>query len=143
MLATLMLATLSAFNAKPGGEGFEIYVNNSLVLQQFGTGMNNVKSLSLADYGAKDEIMIKYHHCGKTGKNRVVTIKNGNDKVLKTLRFTDVNSPVSGMKFKLAEILSLKKDNEGTLKLFYASTELPGGRMLATIPSGGNGITRK
>ena len=41
-------AILFSFSANnSGGEGFEIYLNNKLVLQQYGNNMNTVKTLNL------------------------------------------------------------------------------------------------
>jgi len=47
-LAALILCTaLFSFSSGSGGEGFEIYLNNKVVLQQFGNNMNTVKTLKL------------------------------------------------------------------------------------------------
>jgi hypothetical protein len=59
-----------------GGEGFEIYLNNKLVLQQFGKDINTVKSLQLDQSVSNGQLAIRYFHCGQPGKSRVVTIKD-------------------------------------------------------------------
>jgi hypothetical protein len=125
--------TLFSFSTKPGGEGFEIYLNNKVVLQQYGGDMNTVKSLQLTQSSPADQLTIKYHHCGKIGKNRVVTIKDHQNKVLKEFRYADATIPVSPMVVNVKDILNLKKGGHNTLKLYYSSTELPNGRMLVTI----------
>ncbi len=134
--------TLFSFSTKPGGEGFEIYLNNKVVLQQYGGDMNTVKSLQLKSSSTTDKLTIKYHHCGKVGKNRVITIKDGQNKVLKEFRYTDAATPVSAMAINVKDILSLKKVSSSTLKLFYSSSELPNGRVLASINTTG-GITAR
>lgn len=134
----MMAFTLFSFSTLPGGEGFEVYLNNKIIMQRFGNQLNSPQTIQLSDASANDEITIKYHHCGRVGKNRVLTIKDNQDKVLKEIRFADVNVPVSGMSCKVKDIISLKKDNNNILKLYYSSTELPNGRLLASIVTGSN-----
>jgi hypothetical protein len=132
MSLVAIAATLLSFSPKPGGEGFEISLNNKVLIQRYGTDINTVNSLQLNQTASNDQLIIKYHHCGKVGKNRIVTIKDGQNNVLKEFRYADVSTPVAAMSLPVKDILSLKKSN-GTLKLYYASTELPNGRLLATI----------
>ena len=133
---TLALVAISialfSFAPKPGGEGFEIFLNNKLLLQRFGNEMNNSSSLQLASATANDQLVIKYHHCGQVGKNRVVTIKDEQNNVLKVFRYTDAAKPVLAISVPVKDLLSLKKGNT-VLKLYYSSTELPNGRMLTSI----------
>ena len=132
----MMAFTLFSFSTLPGGEGFEVYLNNKIIMQRFGNQLNSPQSIQLSDAAANDEITIKYHHCGRVGKNRVLTVKDSQDKVLKEIRFADVNVPVSGMSCKVKDIISLKKGNNNILKLYYSSSELPNGRLLASIITG-------
>jgi len=133
MALVAICTTLFSFSTKPGGEGFEIYLNNKVVLQQYGGDMNTVKSLQLTQSSPADQLTIKYHHCGKVGKNRIVTIKDNQNKVLKEFRYADAATPVSAMAVNVKDILSLKKGSGNSLKLYYSSSELPKGRMLVTI----------
>ena len=116
-----------------GGEGFEILVNGKVVLQKFGDDIKNVKFLDLSKTSPTDKLSIKYHHCGKVGKNRTVTIKDAEDRVLKIFRFTDVATPVGEMSCSIGDLVSLKDKGNNVLKLFYSSTELPKGRQLASV----------
>ena len=127
----LICAGFFAFTSKPGGEGFEIYLNDKVVLQQFGSEMNTVKSISLQQSSKNETLRIKYYHCGRIGKERLITIKNGQDKVLKVFRYKDAAVPSSTMTLEVKEVLNLK--NGSTLKLYYSSSELTKGRLLATI----------
>ena len=126
-------ATLLSFSPKPGGEGFEISLNNKVLIQRYGSDINAVNSLQLNQSVSNDQLIIKYHHCGKVGKNRVVAIKDGQNKLLKEFRYADVSTPVAAMSLPVKDILSLKKGSVNTLKLYYSSTELPNGRLLANI----------
>lgn len=129
--------SVQSFSLNPGGEGFEIFLNNKVVVQRFGSHINSVNNLQLNPAAVNDKLTIKYHHCGRVGKNRTVTIKDGENNVLKVFRYADANSPVAEMTLPVKDILALKKRN-GICKLFYASTELPNGRMLATLHLGNN-----
>lgn len=135
--ALLLSFILFSFSTPPGGEGFEIYLNNKVIIQRFGNDVNKPQTIKLALSSAQDEITIKYYHCGRVGKNRVLTIKDSQEKVLKEIRFADVNIPVAGMICKVKDIISLKKSNDSFLKLYYTSTELPNGRLLASVLTGG------
>jgi len=134
---TLMLvaiaATLLSFTPNFGGEGFEISLNGKIVLQQFGKEMETVKTLQLSAASPNDQLTIRYHHCGKVGKNRVVTIKDAQDNLVKEWHFKDVATAVGGMSCSVQDILSLKKGGNNVFKIYYSSTELPQGRMLTSV----------
>ncbi|MEO6232303.1 MAG: hypothetical protein ABIP10_19390 [Ferruginibacter sp.] len=132
MTLVAISATLFSFT-NLGGEGFEISLNNKVVVQHYGKPDNAPKSFRLNSYSANDQLSVKYHHCGKVGKNRVLTIKDKQNKILKEWRFADVTVPVAPMSCNVKDILSLGKTNESELKLYYTSSELPDGRMLAII----------
>lgn len=134
-----LCATLFSFtNHNTGGEGFEIYLNNRLVLEQYGSKMNIVKTLNLEKANENDVLSVRYHHCGRAGKSRTITIKDAQDKVLKEWKFTDVPDVASRMSCKVKDILDLHKGKDNTLKLYYSSSELPKGRLLASIAAAKN-----
>lgn len=125
-------AVLSSFAPKFGGEGYQIFVNSKLVLESFGKDMNTVKTISLNEFPESSLLTVRYYHCGKIGKNRVVTIRDSRQQVLKEWRYDDATEAVSGMKCGVTEIARLQKGNSD-LFLYYASSELPNGRLLAEI----------
>jgi hypothetical protein len=137
-------AMLLSFSPKPGiafgkpmatkgGEGFEIILNNKIMLQQFGNEMNTVQSLQLNQLSVNDQLNLKYYHCGKAGNNRVITFRDGQNNLLKEFRYGDAATASAAMALPVKEILELKKGKEVTLKLYYASKELPNGRMLISL----------
>jgi hypothetical protein len=134
LAAILCCAVLSSFTSMPGGEGFEVFLNNKVVLQQFGSKMNTIKTLNLDQASPDDQLAIIYHHCGQYGKNRVLTIKDGQNNTLKKWNFKDEGAR---MTCKVKDILNLQKKN-AVLKLYYSSSELPEGRQLAllSVPAG-------
>ena len=142
MSLVAIAATLLSFSPKPGGEGFEISLNNKVLIQRFGNEMNNVSSLQLNPASSNDQLIIKYHHCGRVGKNRVITIRDGQNDLLKEFRYADVSTAVGAMSLPVKDILNLKKGNANTLKLYYSSTELPNGRLLTSIVLKSNAVTQ-
>ena len=73
-----------------------------------------------------------YSHCGKLGTKRTITIKEGAT-VLKQWQFSDAGSS-KFMSVKAKEILAFQnKKDDRQLKLYYASAEMPEGKVLASI----------
>ncbi len=128
-------ATLLSFssNSPTGGEGFEILVNGKTVLQKFGSDMDNIHTLQLSKTLPTDKLTIRYHHCGRVGKNRIVTIKDGNDNTVKVWKFTDVPTPLGDMSCTMQDLISLQKNGNTSFKVYYSSTELPKGRQLVSV----------
>jgi hypothetical protein len=143
-MVLLLSAILFSFTKKTaetvfGGEGFEIYLNNKLVLQQFGSKMNEVKNISLNQTDGNGELAIRYFHCGQPGKSRVVTIKDETNVVLKEWRFGDTKTADAKLCCNVKDILALPKIKAGKkVSLYYTSTELPGGRKLAILTTNDN-----
>ena len=129
-------ASLFSFTGKWGGEGFEIYLNNKLVLQQFGKDMNQVKTISIDPSFASAQLSVKYYHCGQFGKKRVLAIKNDENKTLKQWTFGDSEKNSDAMRCGVKEILDLQKVSSNKLYLYYSSSELSKERLLATISKG-------
>ncbi len=133
MALLFICTTLFAFTAKPGGESFEIYLNNKLVLQRFGNKIDDIKSLSLNHSISNQKISVKYNHCGRVAKNRQITIRNAKNRILSILKYPDASSPMSGMEINVKDLLNLKNVNGNTLTLYYSSTQLVKGRELVHL----------
>ncbi|MGK2861700.1 MAG: hypothetical protein ACSLE0_07180 [Chitinophagaceae bacterium] len=134
LVAAFTLSTiLFSFSNGKGGEGFEIFLNNKLVIQQYGKEMNKVKSLSLDASSENDLLSIRYYHCGRVSKSKTITIRDDQDRVLKQWKFADVSDASATISCKVKDILSLRKGKSSSLKLYYSSSELPEGRLLTSI----------
>ena len=138
VMLVALATTIVSFSPSFGGEGFEISLNGKVVMQQFGKDMNTVKNLQLGQLRSTDRLTIRYHHCGHIGKNRVITIRDGQDKTLKVWRYNDSNSPLGEMLCSSQDIITFNKAGNQVLKLYYTSSELPAGRLLANIVAGNN-----
>lgn len=129
----LICAGILSFTTMPGGEGFEVFLNKKLILQRFGNQMGEAQTIRLPEGAPTDELVVKYYHCGHAGKNRIITVKNGENKTLREFRYANSANQTGGMLCKVKDIISLKKGNNSVLKLYYSSDEIPGGRLLASI----------
>jgi hypothetical protein len=142
-LLILVCATLFSFSSKKGGDSFEIMLNGKRVLQQFVYASKGVQTIQLTQTSDSDKLDIYYSHCGQVGKNRSITIKNEKDQPIKVWQFADATDKNGVMSFKLKDVLSLRKNKTDKLNLFYSSSELPAGRVLATIAGEETGIAGK
>jgi len=135
----LLCTVLFSFTIKTaetffGGEGFEVYLNNKLVLQQYGKDLNTVKTIKFDQSASNGELAIKYYHCGQPGKSRVISIKDEQNVVLKQWKFGDTKDAAAKLCCSMKDIFALPKLKEGkTVNLFYSSSELPEGRVLAIL----------
>ena len=124
-----------SFSVFPGGEGFEISLNDKVIVKRYGSDMNTVQTLQLNAAISGDKLTIKYYHCGRAGKNKTIAFKDGQNNIIKEFHFADANNPFAAMTLRVEEILKLKKGN-AILSLYYSSSELPLGKMLVKINSG-------
>src|SRR5688500_9506440 len=92
-----------------GGDTFEIYLNGKLLHQQALYNKQGVKTIALSSANYNDEMSVKFSHCGTVGKDRTITLKNGQDQTVKQWRFEDSKGGLTPMTFKVKEILDLQK----------------------------------
>lgn len=131
---TFALLSLFTFSAKAGGDMYEIYLNNKLLLKQFVTQPINIKNLELDKANANDRLVIIYSHCGQTGKGRTIAIKDDKGNILKEWKFANATGSNESMVIPVKELLLLAKNNHKIhLSLYYAAQELPKGRMLTSM----------
>jgi hypothetical protein len=117
-----------------GGEGFEVYLNNKVILQQYGNDMNTTKIIRFDQAAGNGELAIRYYHCGQPGKGRVVTIKDEHNVVLKEWKFGDAKDASAKVSCNMKDIFALPRLKDGKkVNLYYSSDQLPNGRLLAIL----------
>ena len=137
-LTMVLLAAASSFIysfvTPMGGEGFEIYLDNKLVLQQFNREMKEKKNIQLTAANSKSELKVKYYHCGMAGKSRTLQLKNADQKTLKQWQFDNSEGKNFAISVAVKDILSSQEQaGSSTIYLYYSSKEAPQGRLLAGI----------
>jgi hypothetical protein len=136
LTVSVVLFSFSSDKSKFGGEGFEVYLNDKLILQQYGKDMDIVKNVQLDQAASNGQLAIRYYHCGKPGKSRIVTIKDEQNTVLKEWKFGDAKDASAKVSCSVKDILTLPKIKTGKkVNLYYTASELPNGRLLATLTS--------
>ncbi|MET0393280.1 MAG: hypothetical protein ABW019_09070 [Chitinophagaceae bacterium] len=142
LLLAVFSVTMLSFAAAPGGDKFEIYLNNKLILEQFVTQRAGARYLTLHQTNYDDRISVSYSHCGQAGRDRVISIRDENNKVLKQWKFADAAGSKT-MSWQASGIMDLQKDkSHDRLQLWYTSRELPDGKLLATVVRGNNNYAR-
>ena len=77
------------------------------------------------------------------GKSRVVTIKDEKNVVLKEWRFGDTKDASAKVSCNVKDIFALPKFKEGKkVNLYYTASELPNGRLLATLKTVRNNVAQ-
>jgi hypothetical protein len=142
LLLTTTLACLQSFTAKAGGEVFEIYLNNKLIVSQAVYKPFTLHSLQLDKANKDDQLVIYYHHCGATGKDRTIAIKDDKGNTIKEWKFADASGSNKGMTIPVKELLQLEKNYSGSnLNIVYSSQQLPKGRALSALQFHGKSTT--
>jgi hypothetical protein len=128
--------TLSAFSGSVGADSFKVYLNDKLLFEKYVTRDQSVKSISLSESSANDQLIVYYDHCGRIGTGRSLTLLNGSD-VLKKWEYNDTQSvDASGMICRISDIKSLRKGGRA-MELAYSSKELSTPVRLLTISAEG------
>lgn len=122
-LLALSLPMLSA-TARGGIDSYSIYLNDKLIVRQSLGDPLDLKTLPISDKNVSDKLVIRYMQCNapaQIGKNRVITLKNEEGKVIKEWRFKDLNGEAADMVIPVKEILAIQKTDNGALSFFYSA----------------------
>lgn len=130
MPAILFLTIASLFFSfnTAGGDKYEIFINNKLVYEHYVNYTTAVKTITLSSANYNTKVDVRYSHCGQTGKDRRLIIQDDYNKVIKKWGFANGEA----MSMKAKDIIDLRKKNKN-LQLYYASKEIPQGKLLATV----------
>jgi hypothetical protein len=132
---TVLYLTVFASSAKAGGDMYQIYLNDKLILKEFVIQPITLKKLAIDKANSNDNVVVYYSHCGTVGKGRSIAIKDTKGNVLKEWKFTDAANNSKGMVIPVKELLQLQK-NSSNLTLYYTAQELPKGLTLASVHVG-------
>jgi hypothetical protein len=144
MFAAFLSVILFSFaRPTPGGDSYSIYLNDKVLAQYFVYSKKAIPEIQLTSQSGSDKVEVEYSHCGKSGRERIITIRNSEDKMVKTWKFPDVSGKNSRMSLPMQEVATVLKGNLQTLKLYYTSKEIPEGKMLAVINYSQGNLAKK
>lgn len=136
LFAALASFLLFSYSSPRGGDVVRIYLNNTLVMEQFMWNAKEVKSIDIHDAKPTDQLAVHYSHCGQLGTHRSITIKNDQNQVLKKWQYADKG------KFLICQVKDISglQKKAGTLRIFYSSQELPDGKWVASVKPESNQV---
>jgi hypothetical protein len=137
-----VVATLFSFTAPPGGEHFEISVNNTQVIQHLVYQKKPIEWLTL-DKTTTGNVGVLYNNCGQVSKGRKLAVVDASNAVLKEWKFENAASLAQGtMNVDVRDITALLAKATTQLSLFYSSEDLPKGRFLAHLRLEGKEVAK-
>jgi hypothetical protein len=137
-----MSLLLFSFSTGKGGDSFQIYLNGKMVMDQAVYMEKSVKNLQINSTSVNDKLDIYYSHCGHTGTDRSITVKDEKNNALKTWKFADTKAK-SAMTIMVKDINAVLKNKESKFNLVYSSKEMPSGKSLAVVNLSSSSFARK
>jgi hypothetical protein len=137
-MLVMVLAFSSFHRAEPaaGGDYFEVYIGQELIVQQALHNDNGIKTFNLQPAHYQEKLSIRFTHCGIAGKKRMITLKDAEGRVLRTFAFAESKSKNGVMVCEAREVMDLQTRADREINLYYSSAELPGGRCLVRLLKG-------
>lgn len=121
LLPIMIVVILSSFLTRPGGDHFQVYLNNKLVIEEHIYGRTKNVPLKLTE--STGELKVDYSHCGVTGTARTLRLKDENNKVLREWKFDDVNPEMKDpMTVSITQLNEFRSTSGATL--LYSAREL-------------------
>jgi hypothetical protein len=138
LIGVILCSILFSFSTTPGAHSFQVYLDSKLMIDQYVNSKMNAPTLLVDLAENYSQLIVKYNECGRTVTGRTITIKDGNNKVLKDWRFEGASSGYENpMAFLVKDITALKQKGSNTFKLYYSSKEFPEGQQIANLVIGG------
>lgn len=133
---SLMVLFMMSFALKSfaGGEYYEVYLNDKLLIQQGITGKEiQLKNIPLANANPNDKITIIYRMChNENSTGRRISIKDDNGNMLKEWKFADRTDEKNSMTILVKDLIALNKKGVA-LNVEYSSAQLTEGRTLVAL----------
>jgi len=123
---------LCSFAVLPGGDSYEVYLNDQVVKKEHLYGRKEVPTLPLNMNTAQDELSITFSHCGKIDTGRKISLKDEKNATLKEWNFTDSPDVRNRMAIKVSAITGFRNQHS-TARLMYSAREYPDGVQLVTL----------
>jgi hypothetical protein len=127
VLVVAFCAMLSSFTTMPGAHGFQVYLDDKLVADQY-VRPGLIPNITVEN---QSRIVVKYNECNRTVSGRVLTLKDEKGNTLKEWKFEGATSGFKDpMSCSIKEISAFRQKN---VKLYYSSTDFPAGQLVPTL----------
>lgn len=114
---------LLAFTPDFGGEVYEVYLNDKLIIQQATHRGYEVPKL-LLDKNGNDKLSVNYYNCGHIDTERSITARNSKNEILKEWKFNNASGhDGKAMQFSVKDLLVISDQGSMSLHLVYSSKE--------------------
>jgi hypothetical protein len=139
LVSVVLCSVLFGFKSLPGAHSVQIYLDSKLVIDQYINFKKvDVAKLTLNPADKVQQLIVKYNECERPATGRTITIKDENNKALKSWSFGGGTGYKDPMACNVKEIFALRQNGSSALKLFYSSNELSEGQQIATVLFAGN-----
>jgi hypothetical protein len=127
----LACSFLASFSTLPGGDSFEVYLDNELLMKEHMWGERTIKAITL-EKNSRATLLVSFSHCGVTGTSRSLSLIDDQHKVLKEWKYADVGPSVKDpMAMPANEVVAAIAGRNASI--YYRSKELDHAVMLAPM----------
>jgi hypothetical protein len=136
MLMMLLSLSILSLSARGGIDSYAIYLNDKLLVRQSLDKPLDLKMLPLTAANKSDNLVIEYMQCNapsKVGKNRAITIRDAEGRIIKEWKFKDSDGSNTTMVIPVSEILVLQNQAHGSLSFYYSADGLHKVQKLAAL----------
>jgi hypothetical protein len=130
LMFLMALATVLAAWRSPGGDSFELYVQDKLIVRYFYASKTPVPTVRLGQDAVRGTVALTFSHCGRTDTQRQITARDASGKVIKVWSFPNAGGK-TGNRMTLTWD-GIQKRNP-TMSLYYQAQEFPDEALLAHI----------
>lgn len=144
LLLVVFSSVFFAFTAKAGLDYYSIYIGKKLAFTRSVNQPLSLENLPISQADLDEQLVIQYYQCNtpdKTGKNRSISLKDKNGKVIKEWKFADASSGNTAMSIPLKELeQAAKSSKDQSLSLYYAATGKSKEEQIAFVSGGSKAI---
>lgn len=127
----LAIFLLSAFALYPGGYSYTLHLNNRLVSEQYITPTFETPTLTLSDQDKKGTLTVYFNECGQIGRQRKLSVRVSDQKVLKEWSFANSSSQHDPLQLTLKDLSAYA--HSGTMAIYYSSERVSKPQVLAYV----------
>lgn len=123
LLLPVACMLLSAFAMFPGGDRYEVFLDNELIIKEHVYGQRKDSPLPI-DQHANATVTVSYSHCGVTGTSRTLSLRDESQRLIREWKFADVSPSIEDpMTIQVKEMVAAAS-GKSNISLYYQSKEV-------------------